>query len=153
VARKDQELRPVMTRIPEGLRRRLEREAKWHRRSMNAEIIDRLQKSFDAPDLTAGIVEDVSSEIDSLGYSLGEDAEKIKKSLDDVRSDIRAILAHLGVAQPKDEGEGQASKAQQNAQTKAAALELAIQTLERAGFSIARPKPDAEQPKDDGEKK
>jgi hypothetical protein len=49
MARKDVELRPVMTRIPESLRRRLDREADRNRRSMNAEIIHRLEESF-APD-------------------------------------------------------------------------------------------------------
>jgi hypothetical protein len=39
-----------MTRIPEGLRRRLEREAELNRRSMNAEIIHRLEKSFQRED-------------------------------------------------------------------------------------------------------
>jgi hypothetical protein len=46
MVRKSQELRPVMTRIPEGLRRRLEREAEQNRRSMNAEIVHRLEESF-----------------------------------------------------------------------------------------------------------
>jgi phosphoenolpyruvate carboxylase len=46
MVRKSQELRPVMTRLPEGLRRRLEREAEENGRSMNAEIIYRLQQSF-----------------------------------------------------------------------------------------------------------
>jgi hypothetical protein len=149
VARKDQELRPVMTRIPEGLRRRLEREAKWRRRSMNAEIVSRLQESFDIPDqaqtIVQGVAGEVSIEIDSV-------VVPIEKRLDGIRADIRAILAHLGAAQPKDNEEGKRSKAQQEAQTKAA-LERAIQTIERAGFNIARPQPDAAQPKDDGEKK
>jgi Arc-like DNA binding domain len=46
MARKPTELRPVMTRIPEGLRRRLEKEATRSDRSMNAEIIERLERSF-----------------------------------------------------------------------------------------------------------
>jgi Arc-like DNA binding domain len=46
MVRKSQELRPVMTRIPEGLRRKLEHEAEQNRRSMNAEIIHRLTQSF-----------------------------------------------------------------------------------------------------------
>jgi Arc-like DNA binding domain len=46
MVRKSQELRPLMTRIPEGLRRKLEREAEQNRRSMNAEIIHRLTQSF-----------------------------------------------------------------------------------------------------------
>jgi predicted HicB family RNase H-like nuclease len=44
--RKNQELRPVMTRIPEDLRRQLERAAARTGRSMNAEIISRLERSF-----------------------------------------------------------------------------------------------------------
>jgi hypothetical protein len=50
MVRKSQELRPVMTRIPEGLRRRLEREAEQNRRSMNAEIVHRLMQSFERQD-------------------------------------------------------------------------------------------------------
>ena len=46
MVRKSRQLRPVMTRIPEGLRRKLEREAEQNRSSMNAEIIDRLESSF-----------------------------------------------------------------------------------------------------------
>jgi len=58
--RKGQELRPVMTRIPEGLRRKLEREAEQNRRSMNAEIIHRLTQSFerqDRADLVAATIQ------------------------------------------------------------------------------------------------
>jgi hypothetical protein len=47
MARKATELRPVMTRIPEGLRRRLERAASNNDRSMNAEIMSRLEESFE----------------------------------------------------------------------------------------------------------
>lgn len=53
MARKPQELRPVMTRIPEGLRRRLEREAARNGRSMNTEIIHRLQRTLAIDDSTA----------------------------------------------------------------------------------------------------
>jgi hypothetical protein len=45
-----------MTRIPEGLRRKLEREAEQNRRSMNAEIVHRLTQSFVNQDLTGEIV-------------------------------------------------------------------------------------------------
>jgi Arc-like DNA binding dprotein len=138
-----------MTRIPEGLRRRLEREAKFRGRSMNAEIVKRLQESFDIPDQADAIVEDISSEIES---SIDDAIFPIKKSLDELRSEIRTILAQLGLAQPKDDGEQQESKAPTEAGRKAA-LEWAIQTIEREGLHIARLKPDAAQPKDDGEKK
>jgi hypothetical protein len=39
-----------MTRLPELLRRRLERAAAQNRRSMNAEIINRLGRSFELED-------------------------------------------------------------------------------------------------------
>jgi hypothetical protein len=39
-----------MTRIPERLRRQLERSAEQNRRSMNAEIIHRLEESFQRVD-------------------------------------------------------------------------------------------------------
>lgn len=46
MAKKARELRPVMTRLPESLRRRLEIAAKRNGRSMNAEIIHRLDRSI-----------------------------------------------------------------------------------------------------------
>src|SRR5262245_43718008 len=48
MARKPTELRPLMTRIPERLRRQLEKAAVRIDRSMNAEIIHRLEQSFQA---------------------------------------------------------------------------------------------------------
>ena len=46
MVKKSAQLRPVMTRIPEGLRSKLAREAKRNRTSMNNEIIERLARSF-----------------------------------------------------------------------------------------------------------
>lgn len=43
---KNEELRPLMTRIPESLRSRLEKSAARSLRSMNAEIIYRLEESY-----------------------------------------------------------------------------------------------------------
>jgi hypothetical protein len=57
MVRKSQELRPVMTRIPEGLRSKLAREGKKNGRSMNAEIIYRLEQSFKQEDITKTIEE------------------------------------------------------------------------------------------------
>src|SRR5262245_13909891 len=47
MARKPAELRPLMTRVPERLRRKLEREANRNDRSMNSEIVSRLERSLD----------------------------------------------------------------------------------------------------------
>ena len=54
MVRKPTELRPIMTRIPEGLRRRLEKEAARNDRSMNAEIIARLWETFADEDRFGG---------------------------------------------------------------------------------------------------
>jgi Arc-like DNA binding domain len=51
MARKRTELRPVMVRLPETLRRRVERDAERNGRSMNTEIIHRLEQSFAEVDL------------------------------------------------------------------------------------------------------
>lgn len=53
MALKATDLRPIMTRLPEGLRKRLERSARDNRRSMNAEIIHRLVESYAAADTMA----------------------------------------------------------------------------------------------------
>jgi hypothetical protein len=96
MAQKDLELRPVMTRIPEGLRRRLEREANRHRTSMNAEIVKRLQESFDIPDQAGAIASDVASEISS-------ELDDVSWSLIEIQSQNRAILSHLGLPDPAED--------------------------------------------------
>src|SRR5262249_24910990 len=68
MVRKSRQLRPVMTRIPEGLRRKLEREAEQNGRSMNAEIILRLESSFqrDTEQLLARALDAVRRDVQSL---------------------------------------------------------------------------------------
>ena len=61
MVRKSQELRPVMTRIPEGLRSKLAREGRKKRRSMNAEIVYRLEQSFVLEDIFKAIKEGMAS--------------------------------------------------------------------------------------------
>src|SRR5262245_2203072 len=120
MAAKDQELRPVMTRIPEGLRRRLEREARFRGRSMNAEIVKRLQESFDIPDQSQSIASDVSSE---LSYELSG----IEGSLDEIQSQNRAILSHLGLPDPAEDRKRvqEDARARKQAQRRKAAMERA----------------------------
>ena len=69
MVRKSKQLRPVMTRIPEGLRRRLEREAELNRRSMNAEIISRLESSFRRQETDELILEAIDRTLKALGIS------------------------------------------------------------------------------------
>jgi hypothetical protein len=116
VAPKDQELRAVMTRIPEGLRRRLDREARWHRRSMNAEIVARLQQSFDVPDQTDYIVSQIESAIDSAIDSVNPST-----GLDQIQSQIRAILSHLGLPDPVEEAKARREEARKAARERAEA--------------------------------
>jgi hypothetical protein len=130
MAPKDEELRPVMTRIPERLRRRLEREARFRRRSMNAEIVHRLQESFDIPDQAEAIVQDIGSELDG---SFGE----VQGSLNEVKSQISAILAHLGLPDPVEEARARWDEAVRKA-NQPEALEKALRAIERAGFKISR---------------
>jgi hypothetical protein len=81
MARKDLELRPVMTRIPEGLRRRLEREAERNRRSMNSEIIHRLEQSFLLPEQAEAIAQMVHTAAEASFHGLVEEGiEKLKKA-------------------------------------------------------------------------
>ena len=92
MAKKDLELRPVMTRIPEGLRRELAHEAKRHGRSMNGEIIDRLAMSFSKYDQIQ-MAERIVSDIETALYSVTD-------QLNEVQSQIRTILSHLGLPDP-----------------------------------------------------
>jgi hypothetical protein len=147
MAKKDDlELRPVMTRIPEGLRRRLEREAKWHRRSMNAEIVHRLQESFDIPDQASGIVSDVSSEIDSALFGVSE-------TLDEIQSQNRAILSHLGLPDPAEDRQRvrEEARARTEAQRRKEA-ERRKAAMERAE-AARRPETEPSVETGDGEKK
>lgn len=149
MARKDLELRPVMTRIPEGLRRRLEHEAKRRGRSMNAEIINRLQASFDIPDIAEDVVSQVESAIEDASGGLWE-------SLNEIQSQNRAILSHLGLPDPAEEARARKAEARKPKAT-SAQLEEVVRAMERAGFKIAgRPETGpsaASETKDNGEKK
>ena len=141
MAQKDLELRPVMTRIPEGLRRRLEREAKWHRTSMNAEIVKRLQESFDIPDQAQAIAGDIVSDISS-------ELSDVEVRLDEIQSQNRAILSHLGLPDPAEDRQ----RVQEDTRARIAAQRRNAQerraAMERTG-AAATPPVETE----DGEKK
>jgi hypothetical protein len=53
VARKPTDIVKLQLRLPEALRRRLERAAKAHDRSMNTEIVLRLEEAFQMDELNA----------------------------------------------------------------------------------------------------
>jgi predicted HicB family RNase H-like nuclease len=68
MARKPTELRPLMIRIPEALRRKLEKEAARNDSSMNAEIIHRLEQSFDQPTLAEATATAVVEKMKSVKF-------------------------------------------------------------------------------------
>jgi hypothetical protein len=142
MAKKDLELRPVMTRIPEGLRRRLEREAKWLRTSMNTQIVKRLQESFDIPDQAQAIAEDIVGEISS-------ELSAVFESLNEIQSQNRAILSHLGLPDPAEDRQRvrEEARARKEAQRRKEA-ERRKAAMERTG-AAATPPVETE----DGEKK
>jgi hypothetical protein len=146
MAKKDLELRPVMTRIPEGLRRRLEREAKWLRTSMNTQIVKRLQESFDIPDQAQAIASDIVSEITS-------ELDGVSQSLDEIQSQIRAILSHLGLPDPAEDRQRvrEEARARKEAQRRKEA-ERRKAAMERTG-TTRRPETEPSVETGDGEKK
>ena len=74
MAPKDEQLRPLMTRLPERLRRRLERAASANQRSMNAEIIYRLEQSFEVSEQAAAVADAVRTAGYAAAVGLSGDA-------------------------------------------------------------------------------
>jgi hypothetical protein len=62
-------------RFSEKLRRRLEGEAKRNKRSMNAEIIDRLEQSFTMPDLAKATATAVIQMMNEPGRRIAASAD------------------------------------------------------------------------------
>jgi hypothetical protein len=153
MAPKDEELRPVMTRIPERLRRRLEREAKFRRRSMNMEIVTRLQESFDTPDQASAIAEATASEV---GSEISGELYGVFERLDEIQTQIRTILSHLGLPDPVEEAK--AREAERRASPEArkaqdATLKAALDSIERAFPGSISRLSENERPSDESETK
>jgi hypothetical protein len=88
MVRKGKELRPVMTRIPETLRRRLEREAELNRRSMNAEMIVRLESSFRRQDAALDMMK-YQEALDAFGIKITEEIwERQERFINEVRNEL-----------------------------------------------------------------
>jgi hypothetical protein len=104
MVRKTQELRAVMTRIPEGLRRRLERQAELNRRSMNAEIIHRLETSFRRQDYALRIAQAMKAyrqTLAELGVEASEAVQEREKGFEaGIRMFIEALTKPLKAEQP-----------------------------------------------------
>jgi plasmid stability protein len=139
MARKDSDIRPLTARIPEGLRRRLEKEAARKSRSMNAEIINRLQRSFDL-EQTDALVAGLTGNQDNatllrllataallVGHWKGDDlkAEALRVAIDRIVSSYAGLKRHAGGTLLDDYGSTQRKSA-------------AVHDAEISGQSIAR---------------
>src|SRR4030095_10802319 len=72
MARKPTDTVKLQLRFHEALRRRLAQEAKKHDRSLNAEIVHRLEQSLDVPEQAAALASEVRSAAKSAFRELFE---------------------------------------------------------------------------------
>jgi Arc-like DNA binding domain len=70
----------LQLRFHEALRRRLAREAKKHDRSLNAEIVHRLEQSLDVPEQAAALANEVRSAVKSAFFEWRSTEFKLPKS-------------------------------------------------------------------------
>jgi len=91
--RKPTEIVPLMLRLRESLRHRLEQAAKHNDVSMNAEIIDRLEKSFSSEDMK-GLLEE------SAQAAAEESVKRVRELLLGLQQQLSEIERNR-VAEPK----------------------------------------------------
>lgn len=85
MARKPTEIVPLMLRLRESLRHRLEQVAKQADRSMNAEIVDRLEKSFSRDDLKKMLAQEFMAARKSF-------IEENDSRLEELRLDLERVI-------------------------------------------------------------
>src|SRR5262249_17258241 len=88
MARKSSELRPVMVRLPETLRRRVERDAERNGRSMNTEIIHRIEQSFALDDDLRDKVESLRSQQDEAQRLIAQTRRDFHEDLAKAQSEV-----------------------------------------------------------------
>jgi hypothetical protein len=91
MARKTQELRPTMVRLPANLRRELERVAELHERSLSAEMIYRLEQSLLSEDPKGGPERSVGERLTAIEKTL-ETFWRILKAQQKVTQDAIGAL-------------------------------------------------------------
>jgi hypothetical protein len=79
MARKAQELTPVMVRLPEKLRRWLERAAAENGRSMNTEIIHRLEKSIASESELVRLLDRVAGRLQAVEAAQAEALQALQR--------------------------------------------------------------------------
>jgi hypothetical protein len=92
MARKTTEIVTLSLRIREELRKRVAREAKRAKHSMNAEIIQRLEQSFEQGDIIKTIKEaadDLKTQAVRAGFIAGFNSDRDKPLLESFKDDAR----------------------------------------------------------------
>jgi Arc-like DNA binding domain len=88
-----------MTRIPEGIRRQLEREAKKNKRSMNTEIIHRLAQSLVAADVMDLYRQYADIAADATAKKTGDEIiRRLREAIQDDARDSKSLLGNVGRA-------------------------------------------------------
>jgi Arc-like DNA binding domain len=109
MARKPTDTVKLQLRFHEALRRRLAQEAKKHDRSLNAEIVHRLEQSLDVPEQAAALASEVRSAAKSAFRELfppgSVSAESVKSVLREWLSSEFAERRIGSVSTAEDDGE------------------------------------------------
>lgn len=79
----DQQARYLL-RLPDGLRGQIEASAKANNRSLNAEIISRLERSFDLDDGLTALTDRVD-ELEGMVEGQNKQIERLEQLVDDLR--------------------------------------------------------------------
>src|SRR5262245_22041426 len=106
MARKPTDIVKLQLRFHEALRRRLAQEAKRHDRSLNAEIVHRLEQSLDVPEQAAALAGEVRSAAKSAFREWLRDIRPTEVRLDSRSREWRETSVPLGPASTaEDDGE------------------------------------------------
>lgn len=96
-----------MLRLPDGMRDRIRVEAESNKRSMNAEIVSRLQESLDAPARqAAAMLKAQADALRSQHESMKRQAASVSETMEMITAQlarIEAKMAETGVM-PKEKG-------------------------------------------------
>jgi hypothetical protein len=107
MARKPTDTVKLQLRFHEALRRRLAQEAKKHDRSLNAEIVHRLEQSLDVPEQAAALASEVRSAAKSAFREFLESRVPLGILQLVERKSVSTTATTGSVSTAKDEGEGQ----------------------------------------------
>lgn len=81
-------------RMPEGMRDKIEAAAKAAGRSMNSEIVARLEASFDQD------LEGIEERVSQLETQVADESREVDKRLDRIEANMWRLLEHAGMYDP-----------------------------------------------------